>query len=119
MARKTLAKSFLFLACVIIFTCMLPRTSLALFSAPSVNATALLAQPEQVVSGDDTPCSLAEKSVFSSVLHALSDIQLFTIEIVLLVLALMCLLSRYLSFIEPQTFVPRLRLHLRLCVFRE
>ncbi|MFZ4833806.1 copper resistance protein [Rouxiella sp. Mn2063] len=126
--QQRIAKWFLFLACLVVLTCMTQR--MAGFSqlqrvtgwqpvSSSVPAVELSGQDASKSSAEaqSTPCELSSKSLFS-VPPILFEAALFGLALLILLLAPV-ILAR-LTLPPPRVISPTtLRVHLRLCVFRE
>ena len=122
--QRRSALIFFCLACLVILTCMTQRIAglnalSAILNQPLVTqpASSALAEKPAGVETLPTPCELSSKSLLS--------VPPLLLEFALLVLSLL------LAFLSRGTMaairlrlpdavpVPRLRVHLRLCVFRE
>ena len=103
------------LACLVVLVCTAQR--MASLHALTMN----VASVSQTVSSDGdapvTPCELSEKSLLAS-LPVLFEGALFAVALLLAVLAA---LPVFFTRVWPPRVIspPRLRVHLRLCVFRE
>lgn len=106
------------LACLVVLVCTAQR--MASLHALTMN----VASVSQTVSSDGdapvTPCELSAKSLLASP-PVLFEGALFAVALLLAVLAVLAALPVFFTRVWPPRVIspPRLRVHLRLCVFRE
>ncbi|QHB32005.1 copper resistance protein [Yersinia canariae] len=114
--RQRAAKWFLCLACLVILVCMTQRIA----SLHALEKNLLLTSSSQVVAdGNDapTPCELSAKSLLASP-PVLFELAIFSLG--LLLLLLVPIIPTSMRFPPPRVISPSgLRVHLRLCIFRE
>ncbi len=119
--RQRIAKWFLCLACLVVLTCITQRMAglhalqLA-FGLPNVTASPSSASGDEEATAS-TPCELSAKSLLSAP-PVMFETVLFGLGMLLALLApIIAPRLRFppLRVISP----PTLRVHLRLCVFRE
>lgn len=117
--RQRMAGWFLGLVCVVMLVCIAQRVA-------GLHALALVAQPAAIADGGDanasdeapvSPCELSAKSLLAA------PPVLFDGVVLALALLLVLLAPRPLRRLRlappPAASPPSLRVHLRLCVFRE
>ena len=122
--QRRSALIFFCLACLVILTCMTQRiaglnalTAILKQDAVTQSGSPALNEQPSDLSSIPTPCELASKSLLS-VPPLLLEFAFLALSLLLAVLsrgnmaAIRCLLPEAVP-------VPRLRVHLRLCVFRE
>ncbi len=126
--QQRIAKWFLCLACLVVLTCMTQRMAgfsqlqrLTGWSNVSSSAQPVVSNDQvsgkNSVEAQSTPCELSSKSLFS-VPPILFEAALFGLALLILLLAPV-MLAR-LTLPPPRVISPvTLRVHLRLCVFRE
>lgn len=114
--RQRGAKWFLCLACLVILVCMTQRIA----SLHALEQSLLLPSSSQVVADANdapTPCELSAKSLLASP-PVLFELAIFSLGLLLLLLVPIIPIS--MRFPPPRVISPSgLRVHLRLCVFRE
>ncbi|WP_050299132.1 hypothetical protein [Yersinia frederiksenii] len=114
--RQRAAKWFLCLACLVILVCMTQRIA----SLHALEKTLLLTSSSQVIADGEeapTPCELSAKSLLASP-PVLFELAIFSLG--LLLLLLVPIVPSSLRFPPPRAISPSgLRVHLRLCIFRE
>ncbi|ATM95074.1 hypothetical protein [Yersinia frederiksenii] len=114
--RQRAAKWFLCLACLVILVCMTQRIA----SLHALEKTLLLTSSSQVIADGEeapTPCELSAKSLLASP-PVLFELAIFSLG--LLLLLLVPIVPSSLRFPPPRVISPSgLRVHLRLCIFRE
>ncbi|CAI0703253.1 copper resistance protein [Serratia ficaria] len=117
--RQRIAKWFLCLACLVVLTCMTQRMASLHALQQTLGVPAIAAQP---VGGDyaaaqPTPCELSAKSLLASP-PVMFETALFGLGLLLALLA--PTVAARLRIPPPRVISPTtLRVHLRLCVFRE
>ncbi|CNL75364.1 copper resistance protein [Yersinia proxima] len=114
--RQRAAKLFLWLACLVILVCMTQRIA----SLHALEKSLLLPSSSQVVvdaNDAPTPCELSAKSLLASP-PVLFELAIFSLG--LLLLLLVPIIPTSMRFPPPRVISPSgLRVHLRLCIFRE
>ncbi|OWF67983.1 hypothetical protein [Yersinia alsatica] len=114
--RQRAAKWFLCLACLVILVCMTQRIA----SLHALEKTLLLTSSSQIVADGEeapTPCELSAKSLLASP-PVLFELAIFSLGLLLLLLVPIAPTS--MRFPPPRAISPSgLRVHLRLCIFRE
>ncbi|EKN4832023.1 copper resistance protein [Yersinia enterocolitica] len=114
--RQRAAKWFLCLACLVILVCMTQRIA----SLHALEKSLLLPSSSQVVADANdtpTPCELSAKSLLASP-PVLFELAIFSLG--LLLLLLVPIIPTSMRFPPPRVISPSgLRVHLRLCIFRE
>ncbi|ELI8283886.1 hypothetical protein [Yersinia enterocolitica] len=114
--RQRAAKWFLCLACLVILVCMTQRIT----SLHALEKSLLLTSSSQVVAEENeapTPCELSAKSLLASP-PVLFELAIFSLG--LLLLLLVPIIPTSMRFPPPRVISPSgLRVHLRLCIFRE
>ncbi|CAL11391.1 copper resistance protein [Yersinia enterocolitica] len=115
--RQRAAKWFLCLACLVILVCMTQRIA----SLHALEKSLLLtSSSSQVVAEENeapTPCELSAKSLLASP-PVLFELAIFSLG--LLLLLLVPIIPTSMRFPPPRVISPSgLRVHLRLCIFRE
>ncbi|EKN4820251.1 copper resistance protein [Yersinia enterocolitica] len=114
--RQRAAKWFLCLACLVILVCMTQRIA----SLHALEKSLLLPSSLQVVADANdapTPCELSAKSLLASP-PVLFELAIFSLG--LLLLLLVPIIPTSMRFPPPRVISPSgLRVHLRLCIFRE
>ncbi|EKN3874122.1 TPA: copper resistance protein [Yersinia enterocolitica] len=114
--RQRAAKWFLCLACLVILVCMTQRIT----SLHALEKSLLLPSSSQVVADANdapTPCELSAKSLLASP-PVLFELAIFSLG--LLLLLLVPIIPTSMRFPPPRVISPSgLRVHLRLCIFRE
>ncbi|OVZ93891.1 copper resistance protein [Yersinia alsatica] len=114
--RQRAAKWFLCLACLVILVCMTQRIA----SLQALEKTLLLTSSSQIVADGEeapTPCELSAKSLLASP-PVLFELAIFSLGLLLLLLVPIAPTS--MRFPPPRAISPSgLRVHLRLCIFRE
>ncbi|HBR1756538.1 TPA: copper resistance protein [Klebsiella pneumoniae subsp. pneumoniae] len=119
--RQRKAILFVFLACLVVLTCTAQR--MAGMHALVMNLTAdspSLQQNQDQVEAPVTPCELSAKSLMA-VPPMLFEGALLAITLLLAVLAVLAAIPPRIERQWPPRVIspPRLRVHLRLCIFRE
>jgi hypothetical protein len=119
--RQRIAKGFLCLACLVVLTCITQRMAglhalqLAL-GLPSVSVSQSSGSGDEEATAS-TPCELSAKSLLAAA-PVMFEAVLFGLGMLLILLA--PVIAPRLSFPPPRVISPTtLRVHLRLCVFRE
>ncbi|MFA3761797.1 copper resistance protein [Yersinia sp. 2466 StPb PI] len=114
--QQRAAKWFLCLACLVILVCMTQRIA----SLHALEKNLLQTSSSQVaVDADEapTPCELSAKSLLASP-PVLFELAIFSLGLLLLLLG--PVIPTRMRFPPPRVISPsRLRVHLRLCIFRE
>ncbi|EKN6004795.1 TPA: copper resistance protein [Yersinia enterocolitica] len=114
--RQRAAKWFLCLACLVILVCMTQRIA----SLHALEKSLLLPSSSQVAADANdapTPCELSAKSLLASP-PVLFELAIFSLG--LLLLLLVPIIPTSMRFPPPRVISPSgLRVHLRLCIFRE
>ncbi|CNF81771.1 hypothetical protein [Yersinia bercovieri] len=114
--RQRAAKWFLCLACLVILVCMTQRIA----SLHALEKTLLPSSSSQTLADTNeapTPCELSAKSLLASP-PLLFELAIFSLG--LLLLLLMPTAPTRMRFPPPRVISPSdLRVHLRLCIFRE
>lgn len=114
--RQRAAKWFLCLACLVILVCMTQRIA----SLHALEKNLLLTSSSQMVADANdspTPCELSAKSLLASP-PVLFELAIFSLG--LLLLLLVPVIPTRMRFPPPRAISPSgLRVHLRLCIFRE
>ncbi|WP_145585717.1 copper resistance protein [Yersinia kristensenii] len=114
--RQRAAKWFLSLACLVILVCMTQRIA----SLHALEKNLLLTSSSQVVADANdgpTSCELSAKSLLASP-PVLFELAIFSLG--LLLLLLIPIIPASMRFPPPRVISPSgLRVHLRLCIFRE
>lgn len=119
MVRQRIAGWFLGLVCVVMLVCIAQRVA-------GLHALAMVAQPAATASASDSsssddapvsPCELSAKSLLAAP-PMLFDGMVLALALLLVLLAPRPLRSLRLAP-PPAASPPSLRVHLRLCVFRE
>lgn len=123
--RQRVAKWFLILACLVVLTCTTQRMAgMHMLSKylPTDDITATQTAVESTVTASQetpiSPCELSAKSLLAANSMAVEHV---FFALLLFVALLLEPARRLYSLIPPPRAVslPRLRVHLRLCVFRE
>lgn len=123
--RQRVAKWFLILACLVVLTCTTQRMAgMHMLSKylPTDDITAAQTAVEPTVTASKetpiSPCELSAKSLLAANSMAVEHV---FFALLLFVALLLEPARRLYSLIPPPRAVslPRLRVHLRLCVFRE
>lgn len=123
--RQRVAKWFLILACLVVLTCTTQRMAgMHMLSkylpTDDITATQTAVEPTVTVSQETpiSPCELSAKSLLAANSMAVEHV---FFALLLFVALLLEPARRLYSLIPPPRAVslPRLRVHLRLCVFRE
>ncbi|MGC6232667.1 copper resistance protein [Hafnia paralvei] len=123
--RQRVAKWFLILACLVVLTCTTQRMAgMHMLSKylPTDDITAAQTAVEPTVTASQetpiSPCELSAKSLLAANSMAVEHV---FFALLLFVALLLEPARRLYSLIPPPRAVslPRLRVHLRLCVFRE
>ncbi|WP_053101955.1 hypothetical protein [Yersinia pekkanenii] len=113
--RQRAAKWFLCLACLVILVCMTQRIA----SLHALEKNLLLTSSLVAVDSNEapTPCELSAKSLLASP-PVLFELAIFSLG--LLLLLLVPVIPARMRFPPPRVISPSgLRVHLRLCIFRE
>ncbi|AKJ42468.1 hypothetical protein [Pragia fontium] len=117
--QQRIAKWFLILACLLVLVCTAQRmASLHMLSKYSSSDTAALVQAQDDQSQSTSPCELSAKSLLAA--NSMAGEHLFFA--LLLFITLLLEPARQLRLLIPPlraVSLPRLRVHLRLCIFRE
>ncbi|WP_411705932.1 copper resistance protein [Edaphovirga cremea] len=124
--QQRASKWFLVLACLVILTCMTQRMAgmhlLAKSLQPVDNVTNVMLGANNSDSGSDsdslTPCELSAKSLLAANGMAVEHVFFALLLFIVLLLEPSRQLRLRLPPIRPVS-LPRLRVHLRLCVFQE
>lgn len=123
--RQRVAKWFLILACLVVLTCTTQRMAgMHMLSkylpTDDITATQTAVEPTVTASQETpiSPCELSAKSLLAANSMAVEHV---FFALLLFVALLLEPARRLYSLIPPPRAVslPRLRVHLRLCVFRE
>lgn len=123
--RQRVAKWFLILACLVVLTCTTQRMAgMHMLSkylpTDDITATQTAVEPTVTASQEPpiSPCELSAKSLLAANSMAVEHV---FFALLLFVALLLEPARRLYSLIPPPRAVslPRLRVHLRLCVFRE
>lgn len=121
--QQRIARGFLFLACLLIVTCLVQRVAppRALFLPPAPQTATTQLTPgshyQQQASASTSSCDLSHKSL-SGALPLMAEAAISILLALFTLLALPLLLMTRLPP-PPQTFPPRCRLHLEFCNLRE
>ncbi|WP_050535217.1 hypothetical protein [Yersinia rohdei] len=114
--RQRAAKWFLCLACLVILVCMTQRIA----SLHALEQNLIQTSSSAVVADNNespTSCELSAKSLLASP-PVLFELAIFSLGLLLLLLAPM--VPTRMRFPPPRVISPSgLRVHLRLCIFRE
>ncbi|MFC0225328.1 copper resistance protein [Serratia aquatilis] len=120
--RQRIAKWFLYLTCLVVLTCVTQRMAglhslqLAL-GLPNVSASQTTVNDDSESESTSTPCELSAKSLLAAS-PVMFETVLFGMGILLALLT--PIMAPRLRFPPPRVISPTtLRVHLRLCVFRE
>jgi hypothetical protein len=118
--RQRIAKWFLYLACLVVLTCLTQRMA-GLHTLQLALGLPTVSVSQSLASGDEeattTPCELSAKSLLASSPVMFENV-LFGLGMLLVLLA--PIVAPRLSFPPVRVISPpTLRVHLRLCVFRE
>jgi hypothetical protein len=117
--RQRIAKWFLCLACLVVLTCMTQRMAGVHALQQTLGLPALAAQfiGDDSAEAQPTPCELSAKSLLASP-PVMFETLLFGLGLLLTLLA--PTVAARLRIPPPRAISPpTLRVHLRLCVFRE
>lgn len=117
---QQLSKWFLALAYLIVMICMVSRIAMGqlIFSpVTSVQASVFAEDHQDDIDNSLTPCELSTKSLVS-IPPVITEALLLIFSVLLALLVFIPRFAVLLSFTIPLSS-PRLRIHLRLCNFRE
>ncbi|AYZ29652.1 copper resistance protein [Serratia sp. FDAARGOS_506] len=117
--RQQIAKWFLCLACLVVLTCMTQRMAglHALQQTLGIPAATAVQSSDAADGAQPTPCELSAKSLLAAP-PVMFETVLFGLSLLLALLA--PTMAARLRIPPPRAISPpTLRVHLRLCVFRE
>lgn len=119
-SQRRVAKWFLLLACLVVLTCTTQRMASLHMASKYLPVDTMTLQAQESNSADETlsPCELSAKSLLVANGVAVEHL-CFAL---LLFIALLLVPFRQLKLLTPPphiTSLPRLRVHLLLCVFQE